>query len=168
MQNALRLKDEVNGSSPVDSMTRGSDMHKMRSEFWKANTVSRHLGRGTLIILFMIPPLQWEAMPATSLDAVVFPPPDLICILVDHFFGEMSIASHILHRPTFMKQLHDERHRYDIGFARLLLTVCGVAARFCKDKRVCMTSSAGKLEWRSAGSKYLIEAHNIKGKMFRT
>lgn len=162
MQKALRLKEEVNGVSPVNASARSSDIRKMRNEFWKPNPVSGHCGPSYPATDFMTLLIQWEALPATPLEAVILPPADLIYTLVDQFFSTMGGTFPVLHRPTFMKQLHDDRHRRDIDFTRLILTVCGVAARFCKDERVCTASPTGEVEWRSAGSKYLLEAYKIK------
>lgn len=40
MQNALKLKDEVHGSSSVHALGPNPDIREMRTEDWKVNPVS--------------------------------------------------------------------------------------------------------------------------------
>lgn len=97
-----------------------------------------------------------------SVDSLKFPPPDLILTLVELCFKDVNGHIPVLHRPSFMQQLREERHRTDIDFAKLLLAVCGLGARYCKDPRVCLTSPDGEVEWGSAGWVYFAQVYGMK------
>lgn len=99
------------------------------------------------------------ALPAV--ESLRFPPPDLIRILVDRCFADVLNTMPILHLPSFMKQFHEEKHRTDLDFARLLLAVCAVGARTSNDARVCLLSPEGEIEWNSAGWMYFAQVHQM-------
>jgi hypothetical protein len=42
----------------------------------------------------------------------------------------------LLHRPTFEADILHLRHQRDLGFGCVVLAVCAVASRYCKDTRV--------------------------------
>lgn len=63
----------------------------------------------------------------------------------------------VLHRPSFERDILLARHRRDIDFARLVLVVCAVGARFYDDERVYLRDENGKLEYPSAGWCYFAQ-----------
>lgn len=95
-------------------------------------------------------------------ESLKFPPSDLIRTLVDHCFTDAMTFTPILHRPSFEKALAEEKHRTDLDFARLVLIVCSVGARFSDDPRVCLTSPEGDIEWSSAGWVYFAQVYQTK------
>ncbi|KAJ7120003.1 fungal-specific transcription factor domain-containing protein [Mycena filopes] len=64
-----------------------------------------------------------------------FPPPDLLASLVDLYF-EHNIYLPMLHRPTFVRAVHDNLHLRDPKFGANVLLVCAIASRFSDDPRV--------------------------------
>lgn len=97
------------------------------------------------------------------LESFRFPPPDLTRMLIDHCFEDV-IAALLLSRPVFEEQYAKELHRTDIDFARLLLLVCAIGSRCCKDVRVCLTSPEGEIQWKSAGWVYFTQVHQLQSK----
>lgn len=93
-----------------------------------------------------------------------FPPHDLMRALVEKCFQDAIPHLPVLHRPTFMQQLAEERHKHDNDFARLLLVVCAVGARYHKSRRVCLSTAAGEVEWGSAGWVYFVQVHQVQRK----
>ncbi|KAG8864936.1 hypothetical protein FRB96_003523 [Tulasnella sp. 330] len=144
VQAALALKDTIfiseSGTGvPARCYTPGVS----RPKFWKTS--------------------PWEMM-ATALPAVEslrFPPADLIRILIDRCFADVMNTMPVLHRPTFMKQYEEKRHRTELDFARLLLVVCAIGARTSSDHRVCLLSPGGEIEWNSAGWMYFAQVHQL-------
>ncbi|KAF8578958.1 hypothetical protein K439DRAFT_1620942 [Ramaria rubella] len=65
-----------------------------------------------------------------------FPPKDLLQALTNLYFCHVNILWPLLHQPTFEADLMKERHRCDIGFASVVLSLCAVASRHCSDSRV--------------------------------
>ncbi|KAF8198781.1 fungal-specific transcription factor domain-containing protein [Mycena galopus ATCC 62051] len=64
-----------------------------------------------------------------------FPPPDLLSTLVDLYFQHVNMYNPLLHRPTFERELADDKHLRDDKFGALVLTMCAVASRFSDDPR---------------------------------
>lgn len=100
--------------------------------------------------------------PIPSVLGLKFPPPDLILHLVNCCFDEVIAYLPILHRPTFMRQLQENKHRSEVEFAWLLLLVCAVGARYCRDTRVCLVSPEGNVEWGSAGWFYFSQVDHLR------
>lgn len=84
--------------------------------------------------------------------------------LVELCFSRIIIIFPVVHRPTIDKGRKENRHRNDINFARVLLGVCAIGARFSKDERVCLPSEDGTPEWNSAGWKYFQQVVSLKSK----
>ncbi|KAG9025987.1 hypothetical protein FRB95_009516, partial [Tulasnella sp. JGI-2019a] len=101
------------------------------------------------------------AVASPAIDSLRFPPPDLVRTLIDHCFDDVLSLMPVLHRPSFERQYAEERHKTDLEFSRLLLTVCAVGARIVKDARVCLTSPEGNIEWNSAGWMYFAQVHQL-------
>ncbi|KAG8996023.1 hypothetical protein FRB93_000985 [Tulasnella sp. JGI-2019a] len=140
---ALALKDTVGGNTRnIHEMFKHGDISP-RQKFWKPS------------------PWEWMAVASLAINSVRFPPPDLIRTLIDHCFDDVLSLMPVLHRPSFEKQYAEEKHRTDLDFARLLLTVCSVGARTVKDARVCLTSPEGNIEWNSAGWMYFTQVHQL-------
>ncbi|KAF8745224.1 Fungal specific transcription factor domain, partial [Rhizoctonia solani] len=57
-------------------------------------------------------------------------PADLTPILVARYFERVHPVIPVLHQPLFESQLRDNLHAQDDGFARLLLIVCAIGARW--------------------------------------
>ncbi|KAG9026808.1 hypothetical protein FRB95_008476 [Tulasnella sp. JGI-2019a] len=114
-----------------------------RPKFWKAS------------------PWEWMAAASPAIESLWFPPLDLARTLIDHCFNDVMPLTPVVHRPSFEKQYAAEKHRTDLDFARLLLVVCSVGARTCKDARVCLTSPEGEIEWNSAGWIYFAQVHQM-------
>ncbi|KAG9005867.1 hypothetical protein FRB93_009265 [Tulasnella sp. JGI-2019a] len=144
VQAALTLKQEVTGVPSVKLM--GQNTANMRPKFWKPS------------------PWEWMTTALPSMDSLKFPPPDLLRTLIDLCFSDVMTYMPILHRPSFEQQFKEEKHRTDLDFAKLLLIVCSVGARFCHDARVCLTSPEGEIEWSSAGWVYFAQVYQMKSK----
>ncbi|KAG9013081.1 hypothetical protein FRB94_003914 [Tulasnella sp. JGI-2019a] len=113
-------------------------------------------------------PHPWEQMTVAlpAIESLRFPPPDLIRILIDHCFSEVMPLTPLIHRPSFERQYAEGRASHDIDFARLLLLVCAVGSWYCDDPRICLTSSAGEVEWDSAGWMYFAQVYQMPKPLF--
>ncbi|KAG9005820.1 hypothetical protein FRB93_009216 [Tulasnella sp. JGI-2019a] len=140
---ALALKDTVTGNLSTLHATRKNTEGGSRPKFWKAS------------------PWEWMAVASPAIESLRFPPPDLIRSLIDHCFNDVLPFMPVLHRPSFERQYVEEKHKTDLDFARLLLVVCSVGARTCKDMRVCMASPGGEIEWNSAGWMYFTQVYQL-------
>ncbi|QRW24817.1 Fungal specific transcription factor domain [Rhizoctonia solani] len=85
-----------------------------------------------------------------------FPPADLTSILVARYFERVHPVIPVLHQPLFESQLRNNLHAQDDGFARLLLIVCAIGARWCGDPRVLDEQSPSEL---SAGFRWFRAAY---------
>ncbi|KAF7354319.1 Zn(2)-C6 fungal-type domain-containing protein [Mycena venus] len=65
-----------------------------------------------------------------------FPPHDLMMRLTSLYFTNLNVLFPVLHRPTFESALSAHTHLSDYGFARVLLLVCALGARYSNDPRV--------------------------------
>ncbi|KAG8991849.1 hypothetical protein FRB94_012217 [Tulasnella sp. JGI-2019a] len=139
VRTALALKGTVTGSSWGIHDTRKYTEGGSRPKFWRPS------------------PWEWMAFASPAIDSLRFPPPDLMRTLIDHCFDDVLSLMPVLHRPSFERQYAEEKHRTDLDFARLLLTVCSIGARIVKDARVCLTSPDGDIEWNSAGWMYFVQ-----------
>ncbi|KAG8996020.1 hypothetical protein FRB93_000982 [Tulasnella sp. JGI-2019a] len=139
IRTALSLKDTVSGSSWRIHDTRKYTEGGSRPKFWKPS------------------PWEWMALASPAIDSLRFPPPDLTRTLIDHCFDDVLSLMPVLHRPSFEKQYAEEKHRTDLDFARLLLTVCSVGARTVDDERVYLKLPDGDIEWNSAGWMYFVQ-----------
>ncbi|KIO34337.1 hypothetical protein M407DRAFT_16870 [Tulasnella calospora MUT 4182] len=141
VQVAMNLKDQVTGS--------GSDTQprviNLRPKFWRPS------------------PWEWIYNSPPPLDSLAFPPEDLMDELVELCFTRFMVLFPVVHRPTLERHRKENRHRNDINFARVLLGVCAIGARFCDDPRVCLPSEDDNgPEWSSAGWKYFTQVVSLK------
>ncbi|KAG8882484.1 hypothetical protein FRB98_003681 [Tulasnella sp. 332] len=142
LQAALDIKAEVTGMP--NRGAQGFSTGAVRSKYWRPS------------------PWEWIASFLPSIDSLRFPPPDLIRTLIDRCFDDVLVMMPVIHRPSFEKQYAEERHRIDFDFAKLLLIVCSVGARYCSDPRVCLTSPEGEVEWNSAGWVYFAQVYQVQ------
>ncbi|KAG9013058.1 hypothetical protein FRB94_003890 [Tulasnella sp. JGI-2019a] len=148
IQAALALKRSVSGNPAIDVPVLGHDPGTSRPRFWKPCS------------------WEWTITRLPTIDNLRFPPPDLTRVLIDHCFNDVISLFPILHRPSFEYQYAEGHHREDLDFAKLLLAVCSVGARYCNDERVCLTSSEGEIEWNSAGWVYFAQVNQITKPLF--
>lgn len=80
-----------------------------------------------------------------------FPALDLLSDLVALYFKHTNLLAPLFHRPTFDRSVADGLHHQNDGFARVLLLVCAVGAKFSDDPRVLLE---GMSDWHSAGHKW--------------
>ncbi|KAJ6472353.1 fungal-specific transcription factor domain-containing protein, partial [Mycena vitilis] len=59
-----------------------------------------------------------------------FPPPPRLAALIDLYFAHVNAFLPLLHRPTFDAALRTGEHHAGGGFAKVLLLVCAVGARY--------------------------------------
>ncbi|KAG8906698.1 hypothetical protein FRC01_007916, partial [Tulasnella sp. 417] len=141
IQAAMNLKDQVTGSAS-DAQPR---VINLRPKFWRPS------------------PWEWIYDRPPPLDSLAFPPDDLMDELIELCFERIMILFPVLHRPLLEKHRKENRHRNDINFARVLLGVCAIGARFSDDERVCLPSEDGSgPEWSSAGWKYFAQVVSLK------
>ncbi|CAE6443985.1 unnamed protein product, partial [Rhizoctonia solani] len=90
------------------------------------------------------------------------PPEDLLPALIGGYFERVNITLPILHRPLFESQLRDGLHTRDEEFARLLLVVCALGARWCEDRRVlddqCSSELSAGYRWFRSAYRGMIDA----------
>ncbi|KAJ7734339.1 fungal-specific transcription factor domain-containing protein [Mycena maculata] len=80
---------------------------------------------------------SWEAPAEPPPPTYSFPPPDLLHTLISLYFDNVNAFLPLLHRPTFLAGLAQNLHLTHGGFAKTLLLVCAVGARYCAaDARV--------------------------------
>ncbi|KAJ7894885.1 fungal-specific transcription factor domain-containing protein [Mycena olivaceomarginata] len=80
----------------------------------------------------------WRLMPWDNSPPAMnytFPPRDLLMRLVALYFSNVNIFFPVLHRPTFEKTLASHAHLSDDGFAKTVLLVCALGARYSDDPR---------------------------------
>ncbi|KAJ1305275.1 hypothetical protein OPQ81_000303 [Rhizoctonia solani] len=128
---------------------------KRRPQFWSTN--------------------KWEQAGAEYFDwkeILHLPPLDLFESLVDLFFTHVSPQIPILHEPTLRVQIRSGLHTRDYSFARLMLAICALGARWSKDPRVLHESEreaveAGKPDAPrlSAGVKYFNQIRLLRRSM---
>ncbi|KAG7094859.1 hypothetical protein E1B28_005667 [Marasmius oreades] len=81
----------------------------------------------------------------------MFPDVDLIFHLVALYFDKFQLSIKMLHRPSFERNVFEGLYIRNRAFGALLLTVCGLAARYSDDPRV-LIEGGGEL---SAGWKWI-------------
>ncbi|KAJ7183862.1 fungal-specific transcription factor domain-containing protein, partial [Mycena filopes] len=77
-----------------------------------------------------------------------FPDPELVLALVSNFFSHVNVFLPILHRPTFDKAFKTNQHLHDDGFARTLLLICALGARYSDDPRVLLPGTENTHGWK--------------------
>ncbi|KAG8885519.1 hypothetical protein FRB97_000844 [Tulasnella sp. 331] len=144
---ALALKRDISGNPGVNIPAIAHLLGPSRPKFWKPSPVGGpfiHLRKFLYLKLVFL--------------ALAY---NLARTLIDHYFSDVSPLFPVVFRPLFEKQYAEENYRTDLDFARLLLVVCSVGARYCNDTRVCLTSSEGALDWNSAGWVYFRQVHQM-------
>lgn len=108
-------------------------------------------------------PFQWEQQLHSPcrrvLDPTSFPEQDLMNSLLNLYFDHVNLFMPLLHRPTFNAGLIVDMHLVDTSFARVVLLVCAIGARFSEDPRVLCTGSQSPL---SAGWKWYNQAQSLE------
>jgi hypothetical protein len=142
IKKALEYKTAFTGrSTPTPSA------HSQRTQEWEESyTVSQKNCRGNVIDKFRL-----QRDPGTEELLYLnysFPVSDLLDSLIDIYFRESNSVYPILHRPTFTRLISEGLHHTDRGFAKVVLLVSAVAARWSNDPRV-LYSEADR--WHSAG-----------------
>ncbi|KAJ7722607.1 fungal-specific transcription factor domain-containing protein [Mycena metata] len=72
----------------------------------------------------------------------IFPAQDLTQTLLSLYFSNINVLLPTLHRPTFEKALAINQHLHDDGFARTVLLVCALGARYSDDERIYLFPGA--------------------------
>ncbi|KAJ7183892.1 fungal-specific transcription factor domain-containing protein [Mycena filopes] len=88
----------------------------------------------------------WENAPPTPDYA--FPPTELMLALISNFFSHVNVFLPIFHRPTFDKTFMAKQHLCDDGFARTLLLICALGARYSDDPRVHLPDIENTHGWK--------------------
>ncbi|KAJ7168915.1 fungal-specific transcription factor domain-containing protein [Mycena filopes] len=65
-----------------------------------------------------------------------FPDDDLLASLIDLYFSAVNPFLPLLHRPTFDAAVHSRLHLKHAAFAKTVLLVCALGARYSTDARV--------------------------------
>lgn len=100
------------------------------------------------------------------------PPPDLFESLIELYFKHVSPQIPIIHEPTLRAQIRAGLHTRDHSFARLMLAICALAARWTNDPRVLHETERETLEAGepnatrlSAGVKYFNQIRLLRRSM---
>lgn len=108
----------------------------------------------------------------TGKEILHLPPPDLFDSLIDLFFTHVSPQIPIVHEPTLRAQISSGMHKRDYSFARLMLAICALGARWSKDPRVLHESEREAAEAGqpdaprlSAGVKYFNQIRLLRRSM---
>ncbi|KAJ7654864.1 fungal-specific transcription factor domain-containing protein [Mycena rosella] len=86
---------------------------------------------------------SWDTPAAAPPPAYIFPDPDLLASLIELYFSNVNAFLPLLHRPTFEAGLIQQLHRTCDGFAKTVLLVCAVGARYSADPRVFVPGVTG-------------------------
>ncbi|KAG9096209.1 hypothetical protein FRC07_010966, partial [Ceratobasidium sp. 392] len=118
---------------------------------------------------------KWELAGAEYFDwkeILHLPPPDLFESLIELFFKHVSPQIPIIHEPTLRAQIRAGLHTRDHSFARLMLAICALAARWTDDPRVLHDSERPAVEAGdpntsrlSAGVKYFNQIRLLRRSM---
>ncbi|KAF9074634.1 fungal-specific transcription factor domain-containing protein [Rhodocollybia butyracea] len=78
----------------------------------------------------------WKWAPEPPTPTYTFPPNDLLFVLIDIYFHEISpYYFPLLHRPTFERSVLAGHHLADSNFGAVVLAVCALASRHSDDPR---------------------------------
>ncbi|KAJ7131189.1 fungal-specific transcription factor domain-containing protein [Mycena epipterygia] len=108
---------------------------------------------------------SWEALESPPPPIYSFPEDDLLDSLVSLYFSNVNKFLPLLHRPTFESGVRQQFHLIHAGFAKTLLLVCAVGARYSTDPRVAIpeTPPAETAGWKWFDqvelSGHLVRAH---------
>ncbi|KAJ6578197.1 fungal-specific transcription factor domain-containing protein [Mycena capillaripes] len=92
----------------------------------------------------------WEAPASDPPPNYAFPDDDLLTSLISLYFENVNTFLPLLHRPTFDTAVSQNFHRTHSGFAKTVLLVCAVGARYSIDPRVSIpdTPAAETAGWK--------------------
>ncbi|KIY71376.1 hypothetical protein CYLTODRAFT_418918 [Cylindrobasidium torrendii FP15055 ss-10] len=122
----------------------------------------------------------WESGTILKPPNLIFPPDDLVELLVDCYFRQafMIPLPPILHEAHFRRDLKSGLHYVDNSFGFVVLGVCAVASRYCDDPRVLLDSEVAgtrsegsaepSLSRHSAGWKYFSQVMALPRALFST
>lgn len=66
----------------------------------------------------------------------MYPPSDLLSLVVGAYFQHVNLFYPLLHRPSFEASISLGLHLRDRGFGTVVLAVCALGSRFLTDPRV--------------------------------
>ncbi|KAJ7064935.1 fungal-specific transcription factor domain-containing protein [Mycena amicta] len=105
-----------------------------------------------LPVAFPEPTKTWENLAADAVPNYSFPEDDLLSTLITLYFKNVNEFLPTIHRPTFLTAIAQRFHLRHSGFAKTVLLVCAVAARYSSDPRVSLTdvpvSAAETAGWK--------------------
>ncbi|KIK61371.1 hypothetical protein GYMLUDRAFT_42960 [Collybiopsis luxurians FD-317 M1] len=132
LQTALDIKDEMHGGST------GTIVLQKRPEFWN--------------------PVPWDE--PDQEPPFIFPEEDLLQELVSAYFSQLHYVFPLFHRPTFERQVFEEKlHLRDRMFGATLLAVCANASRHLNDPRNLYHNSQSE---HSTGWKYFSQVRFLR------
>ncbi|KXN91050.1 hypothetical protein AN958_03117 [Leucoagaricus sp. SymC.cos] len=105
----------------------------------------------------------WEVEHVNAdLPQFEFPEKHLRDHLVSLYFDRLNIYVPLLHRPTFERDLANDLHLHDTGFAQVVLMVCALASKCSDDPRVLLPNDKNGL---SSGFKYFRQTRLMRNKL---
>ncbi|KAF8125377.1 fungal-specific transcription factor domain-containing protein [Mycena galopus ATCC 62051] len=97
-----------------------------------------------------LPSTPWSIKPWEHLPPTVdysFPSEDLMSHLISLYFSCINYYLPLLHRPSFETAVATKTHLSNGGFAKTLLLVCSLGARYSEDPRV-LEGPVGTAGWK--------------------
>ncbi|KAJ7475062.1 fungal-specific transcription factor domain-containing protein [Mycena latifolia] len=85
---------------------------------------------------------SWEGPADPPPPSYIFPDDDLLATLIALYFANVNAFLPLLHRPTFESSVRQHLHWTHAGFAKTVLLVCAVGARYSSDPRVSIPDTA--------------------------
>lgn len=73
---------------------------------------------------------------APPLVHYIYPPPEVMTTLLHTYFASYNLLYPLLHRPSFMALIAQNRHLYDPDFGATVLAVCAMSAQKSNDARL--------------------------------
>ncbi|KAL0576126.1 Gypsy retrotransposon integrase-like protein 1 [Marasmius crinis-equi] len=139
IKSALSAKADYSSASSKDT----NNLDSKRPEFWET--------------------FPWQRLIPQPEPSLHFPSPELISLLMGHFFEDYNIMFPLLHKPTFEKDIANGRHLIDVRFGLLLLSVCAIGSRYVdvNDPRVL---AEGALDLSESGTS---KKHSLGWKWYR-
>lgn len=83
-----------------------------------------------------VPKHPWQYLEVVEPRTLMFPAADLLDDLVKIFLRYFNQHFHVLHGPTFVRQVAAGLHHTTPAFGSVVLAVCAMAARYSDDPRV--------------------------------
>ncbi|KAJ7474987.1 fungal-specific transcription factor domain-containing protein [Mycena latifolia] len=107
---------------------------------------------------------SWEGPADPPPPSYIFPDDDLLATFIALYFANVNAFLPLLHRPTFESGVRQYLHRTHAGFAKTVLLVCAVGARYSPDPRVSIPDTAAA---ETAGWPYFDQVE-LSGHLVRT